>query len=132
CPHVVERLVLVDAAGIKPREGEIADIFLLGQEEARRRAFVNPDAVPEYTQLFPKEPAPEQREAQQQNQEMAARLCWKPYMYDPTLPHLLPRLRVPALVVWGREDAIVPQECGRLYQQAIPGSRLEVLDSYGH
>jgi pimeloyl-ACP methyl ester carboxylesterase len=132
CPHVVERLVLVDAAGIRPRQAEIADIFLLGPEETRRRAFVDPQAVPEYPQLFPTEPAPEQREQQAQNQEMAARLCWKPYMYDPTLPYVLSRLGVPALVVWGRHDAIVPLECGELYQQAIPGARLEVLDGCGH
>jgi len=130
CPHIVERLVLVDAAGIKPREGEIADIFLLGQEETRRRSLLN--ASPEYQQLFPPEPTPAQQELQARNQEMAARLCWKPYMYDPSLPHLLPRLRVPTLVVWGAEDAIVPLECGRLYQQAIPGARLETLAGCGH
>ena len=28
CPHVVDRLVLVDAMGLKPQHGEIRDIFL--------------------------------------------------------------------------------------------------------
>jgi pimeloyl-ACP methyl ester carboxylesterase len=34
--------------------------------------------------------------------------------------------------VWGRDDAIVPLECGELYQQHIPGSRLTVLEACGH
>ena len=50
--------------------------------------------------------------------EMAARLTWKPYMHDPTLEHFLPRVTNPALIVWGREDRIVPLECGELYRRA--------------
>ncbi|MCS6925223.1 MAG: alpha/beta hydrolase, partial [Candidatus Binatia bacterium] len=42
CPHVLERLVLVDAAGIQPHHGEIADIFLLGQEGTRQLAWLAP------------------------------------------------------------------------------------------
>ena len=34
-------------------------------------------------------------------------------MHYPALPHLLRRLRrVPTLIVWGRQDAIVPLERG--------------------
>jgi len=53
-------------------------------------------------------------------------------MYNPSLPWLLPRVRVPTLIVWGREDRIVPLECSELYQQAIPGSRLEIINQCGH
>ena len=38
----------------------------------------------------------------------------------------------PALVVWGREDRIVPLECGEGYQKALAHARLEVLDGAGH
>jgi pimeloyl-ACP methyl ester carboxylesterase len=53
-------------------------------------------------------------------------------MYDPALPGMLSKIQVPTLVVWGREDRIVPLECAFLYQQAIPGASLEVLDHCGH
>lgn len=33
CPHRVRRLILVDAAGLRPREGEILDIFILFTEQ---------------------------------------------------------------------------------------------------
>ena len=41
-------------------------------------------------------------------------------------------LRVPTLIVWGREDKIVPVEVGEMYQKAIPDSRLEILNGCGH
>jgi pimeloyl-ACP methyl ester carboxylesterase len=53
-------------------------------------------------------------------------------MYSPALPALLRGVRSPTLIVWGAEDRIIPVECGRLYQQAMPGSRLEVIEGCGH
>jgi pimeloyl-ACP methyl ester carboxylesterase len=132
CPQIVDRLVLVDAAGIQPQHGEITDIFLHGQEGTRQLAFFDPQQTPEYTEVFGRKPSAEEREIRVQNQENAVRYCWKPYMYDRSLPHLLPRLKIPTLVVWGREDRIIPVECGELYRQAIPGARLEVLSQCGH
>ena len=54
-------------------------------------------------------------------------------MHDPALPPLLERLRnIPALVIWGREDRIVPLECGELYRKAVYGAQLAVIDRCGH
>ncbi len=39
---------------------------------------------------------------------------------------------VPTLIVWGRDDAIIPLGHGRMAQAAIPGSRLEIFDKAGH
>jgi len=44
----------------------------------------------------------------------------------------LSRVRVPALVLQTVEDAIAPPEVGRYVHDAIPGSRLLVLDAIGH
>jgi pimeloyl-ACP methyl ester carboxylesterase len=132
CPHVVDRLVLVDAAGLKPETGEILDIFLYGVAETRRLSFFDAEQAPEYAAHFGRERTSAEKEIELRDQEMATRLCWKPYMYDPSLPHLLPRLRTPALVVWGREDRIVPLECAERYQRAIPGARLAVIERCGH
>ena len=54
-------------------------------------------------------------------------------MHYPALPNLLPRLkRLPTLLVWGREDPIVPLSAGQLYHDSIPNSRLEIIDNCGH
>ena len=132
CPHVSERLVFVGAAGIKPTQGEITDIFILSPQQVTEKMFFDPKQAPEYEQLFGQDPTPEQQEILTKNREMAVRLCWKPYMFDPRLPSLLRRVKSSSLVVWGRQDAIVPLNCGELYHQALPGSTLKVLENCGH
>jgi len=132
-PQTIARLLLVDAAGVRPREGEITDIFLHGSEGTRRLSFVDTKQVTDYDLLFGSKPTPEAREAHIINREAVTRYCWKPYMHDPSLPPLLERLRdVPTMLIWGREDRIVPVECGELYRKAIPGAQLQVIDRCGH
>jgi 2-hydroxy-6-oxonona-2,4-dienedioate hydrolase len=63
---------------------------------------------------------------------MTFRIAWKPYMYNPTLPHLLGGIATPALVVWGRDDRIVPLECGERFAKALPSARLHVIERAGH
>ena len=53
-------------------------------------------------------------------------------MHDATWPLLLPRVQTPTLIVWGREDQIIPLECGELYKQGLKNSQLAVLDRCGH
>jgi pimeloyl-ACP methyl ester carboxylesterase len=131
-PGVLRRLVLVDAAGVRPDAGEVADIFLLGEDETTRRAFYDTASVPAYADLFERELSPEEREMSVRGREMTTRLCWKPYMHDRSLVWLLQRVSVPTLVVWGAEDKIIPVDSGRRLHEAIPGSRLEVIPGCGH
>lgn len=131
-PGILSKLVLVDAAGVRPDEGEIADIFLLGEEETTRLAFHNADSVPAYAEIFERDLSPEEREMRVRGREMTTRLCWKPYMHDLSLVWLLKRVNVPTLVVWGAEDRIIPADSGRRISEAIPGSRLEIIAECGH
>ena len=73
------------------------------------------------------------REAWEIAREESCRLTWKPYMFDPALPHLLARLEhLPTLIIWGADDNVVPVSTGQAYHQAIKGSRLELIDNCGH
>ncbi len=47
-------------------------------------------------------------------------------------PEALKRLRVPALLVWGDADQLIPLEDGRSFAAEIPGARLEVIGNCGH
>jgi 2-hydroxy-6-oxo-octa-2,4-dienoate hydrolase len=53
-------------------------------------------------------------------------------MYNPTLPPLLSGVQTETLIVWGRDDRIVPPGCGEQYARALPKSRLTVVDGAGH
>ena len=46
--------------------------------------------------------------------------------------HLLGGVATPALIVWGRDDRIVPLECAERYQKALPHARLEIVENAGH
>jgi pimeloyl-ACP methyl ester carboxylesterase len=128
-PRTVSRLVLVGAMGIRPERGEIADQALLSYIEYVRRGFADQGA---FDRLFGTDPPTRQLEQWDMNREMTFRIAWKPYMYSPTLPHLLAGLATPALIVWGREDRIVPLECGERYAKSLARARLEVVEGAGH
>ena len=133
CPHRFKKLVLVGAAGIKPPTGEIYDMFLVVAKEYITASVLDPSRTPEFEQVCPTEPTPERADAWEVAREQACRLTWRPYMYYPALPHLLRRLRsLPTLVVWGRQDPIVPLSAGEVYHRSIEGSRLAVIDDCGH
>ena len=53
-------------------------------------------------------------------------------MYSQTLPHLLASVKVPALIVWGDKDRIVPVSAGTRYLSALPNAKLEVIENCGH
>jgi pimeloyl-ACP methyl ester carboxylesterase len=131
-PDVIERLVLVAPVGLKPEAGEILDIFYHTSEELLGLTVHDPSSVPEWAELFGGKPGPEALEIALRNREMAARLTWKPYMFNPRLPHFLPRVSTPTLIVWGREDRIVPVVCGEQYRRLLPNATLRVLERCGH
>ena len=41
-------------------------------------------------------------------------------------------ISVPTLIVWGREDVVIPLEAGERLHQAIPNSTLAVIEQCGH
>jgi len=133
CPESFEKLVLVGATGIKPPSGQIYDMFLEVTKEFLTASYLAPEKTPEFPQICPEKPEPEQTETWEMAREEACRLGWRPYMHDPSLPHLLRRLRkLPTLIVWGRQDAIVPVSAAEAYHASIPGSELAILDNCGH
>jgi pimeloyl-ACP methyl ester carboxylesterase len=131
-PGSIDRLVLVDPVGLKPEAGEILDVFYHSPAELRDRMVHDPKTVPDWDELFGRAPSPAEAQIATRNREMAARLTWKPYMHNPRLAQFLPRVANPTLIVWGREDRIVPVECGEQYRRLLPNATLTVLDRCGH
>ena len=132
CPPYVQSLVLVDAAGIKPEVGEIAEILMVSQDVTKKLRFYDPTQVPNYDTLVNREITPEEQDMLWRNREMTSRLCWKPYFHNPNLPAYLRGMKTPTLIVWGKQDAIIPVNCGELYQQALANATLQVIDRCGH
>jgi pimeloyl-ACP methyl ester carboxylesterase len=129
--HNLKGLVLVDAAGIKPVHGEIAEIFMVSAQTRMNQRFYDISQVPNGEE-YQREPTAEEQLVAHSNQEMASRLCWRPYLHNPSLPFYLGRVDTPTLLVWGRQDAIIPVECGEMFQAALSNARLQVIENCGH
>jgi pimeloyl-ACP methyl ester carboxylesterase len=132
CPERISRLVLVDAVGLRVEAAPVGDIFLLTPAELQELAFHDISQVQQRDKLFPANPTPEQIELSDNSQIMAQLLCWKPYMHNPKLIYRLRRVKAPTLVVWGRQDRLVPLAHGEAYYKAIGGATLKVIERCGH
>jgi pimeloyl-ACP methyl ester carboxylesterase len=81
----------------------------------------------------PKIPLPEEIVLPQlKAMEATAKVGWNPYLHDPKLESRLRRVTAPTLVVWGRQDGIVPLAYAEKWKGLIAGARLEVIDRCGH
>ncbi|MGH6689576.1 MAG: alpha/beta fold hydrolase, partial [Gammaproteobacteria bacterium] len=126
------KLVLVGAAGLQPDDGQVWDYFMHSNKEAFAQSFHDPATAAEHARFYGEAWSREDELQAETNREMAARVLWKPYMRSHTLPALLGGITTPTLVVWGRQDAIIPLSVCDRYVRAIPGARAHVLDGCGH
>jgi pimeloyl-ACP methyl ester carboxylesterase len=128
-PAQLSRLVLVGAMGIKPERGEILDQALVSYIEYVRAGFHEPAAL---DRAYGTELPTPLLERWDVNRETTFRIAWRPYMFNPSLPHLLGGVRTPTLILWGAEDRVVPLECGERYAKAMPAAKLAVIEKAGH
>ncbi len=128
-PQLLERLVLVGAAGLLPEGEKILDQFLISHSEYVQAAFSSRAA---YEAIYGATITDEVLLQWDENREMTTRVGWKPYMYDRRLVPLLRDVAVPTLLVWGEHDRVVPRQCAERYLAALPDARLEIVAGCGH
>ena len=131
-PASFDRLILGAPVGLKPEVGEILDVFYYSPAQLLTMTVYDAKTVPEWQELYGRPPSPAEIEIATRNREMAARLTWKPYMHNLRLARFLPRVANPTLIIWGREDRVVPVECGEQYRRSLPNATLTVLERCGH
>ncbi len=127
----ISRLVLVDSVGVKlggPLDREIADLFATPHAELDGLLYADAGFGLGDLGRAREEDVLEMA----RNEEALATYGWEPYLHDPRLAHVLGRIAVPTLVIWGGRDGIVAPEYGRGLAERIPGARFEQLDQAGH
>lgn len=105
-----------------------ADEFALTPAMLRPLVFANGDIA---TQVLPDQPPRERQESALHARVAAARLAWQ-FPYDRKLRGRLPRANVPALVVWGEGDQLVPPAHAHAYVDGLPTARLQLIAGAGH
>lgn len=127
----LDRLVLVDALGVKLSDREtpdIADIFNLHPNDIHARRWCDP----EVGRLDFEAMSDDEIVVYARNRESLCLYGWHPYMYTPQLTNWLHRIRVPTLVLWGEQDGIVDVSYGRGLAAGIPDARFLTIAEAGH
>jgi pimeloyl-ACP methyl ester carboxylesterase len=122
-------LTLVGAAGLKPADGFIHDPMMTSFDAYVRQGFTNKDR---FGALFGETPADDIVELWDFSREMTARLTWKQWMWSTSLPALVAGVRIPAQVIWGDDDQVVPASCGQHYAELLGGVPVHVVADAGH
>jgi pimeloyl-ACP methyl ester carboxylesterase len=128
-PERVRRLMLFDSAGIYQRPDWDTDLFMsrTPAQLSRLEALLMPDPprIPGFI-------ASDVLRLSAQNRWVTQRALDTMLTGKDTTDSLLPELKMPVLILWGKEDRITPLELGRKIQKLVPQSELLVFDGCGH
>jgi len=120
----------MSAAGIRVPDLPSGDLFIWGPEETVRNVYYD-QALAE--RMLAVKPTEEQMDILLKNRFTATKFGWQPRWLNPDLEKWLHRIKVPAQVVWGREDKIFPWQYAELWMKRLPDARrLVMVEHCGH
>jgi pimeloyl-ACP methyl ester carboxylesterase len=128
-PEVVNRMVVADAAGLKFQTDLTVKNFLPATPE-EFNAFI--------AMLTPRAyhtPYPVERDFLNQVSEHAwiTRRIFDSFLtYRDVLDGKLEGIKVPVLIIWGKEEKLIPMSVGEQMKQQLPNSSLVVCTDSGH
>jgi pimeloyl-ACP methyl ester carboxylesterase len=122
-------LVQLAPAGIRVKGVPPGDNFIWGPEEALRNLYYDQSFA---DRILAVKPGEEQLDVMLRNRFTVAKLGWQPRWFDPDLEKWLHRIKLPALVVWGEDDKIMPAAYAPLWRERLPEARLLMLAKCGH
>lgn len=122
----LKSITLMAPAGVANADAPFGDIFAWGPEEAARNQFFNQELAEKRLKATP------DLDVVLQNKAATARLGWTPRLCNPQLKYWLHRIDVPAQLVWGRDDRIIPHACHKAWLDGVAGVRLHTIDECGH
>jgi pimeloyl-ACP methyl ester carboxylesterase len=123
----VERLILIDAAGLDSAEHPIMDFFSLTLDQVAELSYAHPEG-----HQIDLSALTDAQKAIFAGNRAALETYGGRAMADPTLEARLSGLTVPALVIWGEADRIVTPGYGKQYAAAIPGASFRLMPDAGH
>src|SRR5215472_8211143 len=122
-------VALLAPAGIRVKGVPCGDNFIWGPEEAVRNLYHDQSFADRILALTPSEA---QMDVMLKNRFTVAKLGWKPRWFNPDLEKWLHRIKLPALVIWGDDDKIMPPANAALWRERLPDARLVMVDKCGH
>jgi pimeloyl-ACP methyl ester carboxylesterase len=125
------KLVLAAPYGVKiggPADRDIQDPWNIRPDRAAALKWFDPEKGKRDFSAMPERALT----VVARNTESFARFCWDPCLHNPKLKHRLHRVRVPTLLVWGKDDGVVTPDYGRALSRLLPQARFAVVEQAGH
>jgi pimeloyl-ACP methyl ester carboxylesterase len=122
-------LTLFAPAGVRVKGLVCGDNFIWSREEYVRNLTYDQKLV---EQELARVPTEEEADIELTNRYMAAKLGWEPRWLNPALETWLHRIRIPTLVLWGRDDKLFPSDYAKAWAAQIPDCRVEIIPECGH
>jgi pimeloyl-ACP methyl ester carboxylesterase len=126
----LEKLILIDALGLRVPEAPTPDILSLDAAAMRQTLFNDP-ASSLAMETLPDVPRAEAIVSTILASRALARFGWQ-FPDNPRLLRYLYRLKLPTLIIWGERDDYVSLAHARVYHQGVANSQLVSLPSCGH
>ena len=132
-PGIFSHLVLLDPIGLWRDDLPVRNAFMLSHEKQAELIFFDPQGeVARAMMTPPQDPA-----------EAAAAIastvwalgCTSKFFWpipDKGLSKRIHRIETPTLIVWGKQDGLVPAGYAEEFAKRISGSRVELIDECGH
>lgn len=125
----IKNLVLVASAGLRVKGVPPGDLFLWTNEQLTRNLFHSQELAERILAMPLTE---EDQDIGAKNRLTTARLAWSPRLYNPELEKWVHRIETPTLVLWGRNDALIPVAYADRFRDAIPGAKVKIFEECGH
>ena len=125
----LKSLTLIAPAGVRVKGLICGDNFIWSREEYARNLFYDQKLAEEELARVPTD---EEADIELTNRYMATKLGWEPRWYNPSLETWLHRIRIPTLVLWGRDDKLFPPDYAKAWAAQIPDIRVEIAPECGH
>lgn len=122
-------LTLLAPAGVRRKGFPPGDNFIWTPQEATRKLFMNQAMI---EQMLARVPTEEEQIQMVRTRLMAARLGWEPRWFNPHLGKWLHRVKVPTMLVWGADDALLPAAWAQSYIDAVPTLAFHSIENCGH
>lgn len=128
-PRRVASLALCSAVGLHVEGVATPDYFLSSEEEMLQASFVDRAiAAAEIARRL----GPESEDMRLANAVVVAQVAWTPRWHNPDLRKWAHRIDVPAAVIWGTQDRVLPLAHGKAWHSLIHGAKLVMIEGAGH
>ncbi len=128
-PFEIDKIMLVDSAGIKPKKSLSTKAKIAVYKAGKKILSLPPVKV-----LFPDALQKYQSRSGSSDYRAASpmmRQCFTKIVNE-DLTHLLPKIYAPTLLIWGENDDATPLSDAKIMEAAIPDAGLVVLQGAGH